>query len=791
MNSLSQNDQVQVRDPTNRLDWRRALVLRHATRAKDSTVAVVFRGSTVHHQIPWANIKPLVPLASTLSPITPRLVDSVVVDDDDDDDDDDDFLDDNDNDDVDERLDDVQDQPDVRVENQPLNDTPFPGISPGPPIESTAMHSRARRRRHGLDEHPMHANDHESSSSLPPIDDAPMPLQRSNDTVVYGNTNSQLYNRPKWKQEDKYPTSHNASHVGKTENQYDSMDYENLHNQRHFSPAPDRHQIHNRSRYFRHQQQHRYQQPQQNDFPTRSTYTRTPPLRSFTHRPFHNPASKAFADISSAWPGNDGPPPSSASLDRFDFKPHSDSIGPASIPAGTLTPLYAQPPLGHSRHPNVWQGPAPRILRKPEPRPFRNRRTASLDLSKLHDDARGPEFDEQSDDVSPPPHARHYLSHAARRRWKRQRLSAGDIFVEINSDGFGITTHSSVNGDGSKTHSDDTPQHRNIEAPQFSQLPDIVPMFDAINPLQTESSMGEASENIIPESDIQDLIDLDKLSLKSKVVKFVPFPVRHESRRNPVSRNRHAKRTASSRKLQKKISQEWNASSSTLPTHTSGVAYGQFASPTWIAAKSKLNSKKQRDPCRKDKATYIRDIECSDAIGHVNPSTTGLLVHECLCGKIEEPDVLELSGLCGSIQCGQCGLWSHLRCLQMSKQEVEDFCAQKRRFFCWNCVSVYPTCDFSIDVDNPDDIIEDFEGAIQMKPVLPFQKSSLAEYDIGVGVKPKKWNWIRKPLEEDDCRARAKNVEALREGLSPPLVSKKEQTLIDTLLTYKILGSNT
>lgn len=81
---------------------------------------------------------------------------------------------------------------------------------------------------------------------------------------------------------------------------------------------------------------------------------------------------------------------------------------------------------------------------------------------------------------------------------------------------------------------------------------------------------------------------------------------------------------------------------------------------------------------KKSKAIFVANN--NNAVGEES-----LRFHACMCGKHEEPDV-ELDGEQGSIQCGVCGLWSHIKCMHLDKDRLEAFQKAEQQFMCWSCI---------------------------------------------------------------------------------------------------------
>lgn len=83
---------------------------------------------------------------------------------------------------------------------------------------------------------------------------------------------------------------------------------------------------------------------------------------------------------------------------------------------------------------------------------------------------------------------------------------------------------------------------------------------------------------------------------------------------------------------------------------------------------------------KKKKSTVIFVANNDNALGEES-----LRFHACMCGKHEEPEV-ELDGEQGSIQCGVCGLWSHIKCMRLDKDRLKAFKKAEQQFMCWSCI---------------------------------------------------------------------------------------------------------
>lgn len=88
-------------------------------------------------------------------------------------------------------------------------------------------------------------------------------------------------------------------------------------------------------------------------------------------------------------------------------------------------------------------------------------------------------------------------------------------------------------------------------------------------------------------------------------------------------------------------------------------------------------SKKKKN--KKNKAIFVANKN-NNALG-----AESLRFHACMCGMWEEPGV-ELDGEQGSIQCGMCGLWSHIKCMRLDKDRLEAFQKSEQQFMCWSCI---------------------------------------------------------------------------------------------------------
>lgn len=161
-------------------------------------------------------------------------------------------------------------------------------------------------------------------------------------------------------------------------------------------------------------------------------------------------------------------------------------------------------------------------------------------------------------------------------------------------------------------------------------------------------------------------------------------------------------------------------------------------------------------------------------------------VYACSCGARDEP-VHDIEGQLGSIQCGMCGLWSHLRCMQLTEVEIDIFCSNERRFLCWFCLDrnlPLVHCGGTLDLNSG-------PWGFPLKPILP---TYVAHDDEGVrlaeALNPiRRQQLVRRTLTDAEREARSENVQALLNGEVRISVGQRERTLIDMELAQKLLAS--
>ena len=100
-------------------------------------------------------------------------------------------------------------------------------------------------------------------------------------------------------------------------------------------------------------------------------------------------------------------------------------------------------------------------------------------------------------------------------------------------------------------------------------------------------------------------------------------------------------------------------------------------------------------------AIFLKD--CGNELGDDEVS---LRLHTCVCGQLDEPRV-EVDGAKGSIQCGLCGQWSHIKCVRLDKDEkkLEAFRKGKKRFMCWDCIDNFPIHEVETETAAIDHVI--------------------------------------------------------------------------------------
>lgn len=278
----------------------------------------------------------------------------------------------------------------------------------------------------------------------------------------------------------------------------------------------------------------------------------------------------------------------------------------------------------------------------------------------------------------------------------------------------------------SEIHSNDTPKRWSAEA-----LPDIAPSFKTQNPITSnvdntvDETLTQVLEEIIMDAETLDLLETSKA--RREKVKLELFPTRHRRKSKPVKRNVRGRARSVN-----------------------------LLDPNKVVDKSEISI-----------ADFATMLDGTTASKH--------RVYSCLCGLLEEPQV---HGQSGSIQCGMCGLWSHLRCTQLIKEELEQFQSGRRRFLCWSCVDcVVPSAPQSV-IEQPNSI----KWGIQMRPVLPIRSRHGKETTFSKSTARHGRCFVRAALTEDERAAREDNVEALREGLARWSIGEKERNLVDGVI---------
>lgn len=148
-----------------------------------------------------------------------------------------------------------------------------------------------------------------------------------------------------------------------------------------------------------------------------------------------------------------------------------------------------------------------------------------------------------------------------------------------------------------------------------------------------------------------------------------------------------------------------------------------------------------------------------------------------------------------ALQCGMCGLWSHLSCVQAHEvvQSREGDESRRRRFMCTKCTeriltekgilaSVYD--DESAPSCPREDPVSFFFAQIPISNISEKVAVTDSSGDLSHSAKRagrrKATIMVRPPLTVDDITARAENVELLRSGVCGPSAGKREQEVIDS-----------
>lgn len=851
MLTLAQDDQVQVKDPENPLDWRRAVVLNNASQTKDTTVRVVFRGSTVEHEIPWNDIKPLTPISvqSTVIPSKPQDVIVIASDD---------------------------EHPDGQCNSSSLSDI-LPAQSA--PLEDVPIPESPRQIHHSL-------INHNSALSRGTADDGPVLLQRSNDNFVYRNGPGHLDTRhgdPNCSHDDHFDifrhshgvphnrrdfarhSNYNQSHVqnnnkfhnfrnppspggdghNRTAPNYASsshlndggsflgspdwgqsrhtryalqpydrshedpyIDSDNIpHFSRSYIPGPSirPRQNLNKTIYSADDSPGWLEQRRPGKFSGLNTYgndrlselqtrggafTTTTNSPQFTHPKANTPkrnsrnselsflkrpkssVRSSFSKLAQASPipnGRSWPQTqardTNAVRNEVNAQPQSSGFG-----VGSSLPFK-------ERHPNLWFHPnsadAPRVPRRLQSSQPSNQAVTKRLIGQDYD------IDDSNDFNMPASHRRacFFKNQPDQGPSKKLRLSSEDISHEITDvrSGYGAATRSFVRD---RNFALDYPASgKGIRAAR-RVLPktDIAPTYKAKNPLKDDQVEEVDLEDVLADIASVDLTSLLEPTKPIRKNHYLEFPVRQRKRKTSICKKfPPKKKTDPDVVVVAGGTHEISDGEKVRGDHSRNNA-SRFSNKS---SKKHLRVRKSRkEISSQDVPVYIESISLGRS-STVGTSVNSLRVHECLCGRINEPKA-EVPGTCGSIQCSRCGLWSHIRCLLLVDQEIEEFRAHRQRFTCWHCVSVYPNC-----VSNDPDNSERMERGIQIRPVLPIGRAPIVSNHGWVQRKFKKYSFVRKPLEESECRARSENVEALRQGLVLPLVGKAEQAMIETLLWRK------
>lgn len=162
-----------------------------------------------------------------------------------------------------------------------------------------------------------------------------------------------------------------------------------------------------------------------------------------------------------------------------------------------------------------------------------------------------------------------------------------------------------------------------------------------------------------------------------------------------------------------------------------------------------------------------------------------LRIFDCDCGSV--------LGERRSLQCGMCGLWSHLSCIQAHEvvQSREGYESPRRRFMCIKCTERILTekCILASDYDEaaPSYPREEPDSFFFAKIPISNMSENVAVTDSSGDLsrsatragRGKAARMVRAPLTVEGITARAENVELLRSGVCGPSAGKREQKVFD------------
>lgn len=157
-------------------------------------------------------------------------------------------------------------------------------------------------------------------------------------------------------------------------------------------------------------------------------------------------------------------------------------------------------------------------------------------------------------------------------------------------------------------------------------------------------------------------------------------------------------------------------------------------------------------------------------------------LYSCVCGFNQESQADIDRRSSGFIQCGQCSYWSHLRCTQLSEEDIENYShPDGKRFLCWRCAETLQQHAGEHDIN-----LRSGRWGIQVKPETTPTTAYIYDMLLTKRVGPLKRNaLVRNPLSEEERLNRANNVELLREGLIATSIGDGERSTIDRLSEVK------
>lgn len=163
-------------------------------------------------------------------------------------------------------------------------------------------------------------------------------------------------------------------------------------------------------------------------------------------------------------------------------------------------------------------------------------------------------------------------------------------------------------------------------------------------------------------------------------------------------------------------------------------------------------------------------------------------VYGCACGFVDEPEV-HISGKQGSIQCTSCSLWSHLKCLRISRLELKEYQRQdlhvtaRKNFVCVECA------EDSLGLvkhKSSEDIETNVEPwTTEIAPLVKLFSGLRFDLEEGFG-DPENGRIVDRPALQPrpklcpiEIAKRAENVERLRSGIPKLSIGQTERRLVD------------